>query len=817
MKLLDAAAACGLVGLLSWLLLLSLSPYTAPGRGALAALEGYSASENALHRDLLSARSGLLNNYDPLDADVDMMRRMLDNVKQASRLARDPASLRALEGHFRQQRESTERFKSENALVLNSLAYFALFSERISGGEKNLPVRQSVERLSTAMLQLNLQPSPSSEDAVRMRLLDLKILCRHVRCGRDAIGIQAHAGLLARLLPEIDMLIRGQVSVSATISTAPIRMRLLEREGQAEEAAIRYRLLLYLVSLALVAVLVRWGLRIRAGSAVLRRQIALEHALSQLSMHMLAAPPGTLKMVLERGLGEIALPVGATHAYLLMPDRNAVWTWPASQARSSYYFLATDLHLSPSEEGILRLSVRDLALESPLRKILMEAQLVSCLCILPMRGAPSRNILAFGFPFECKPWPVEEQAILRAALDGASLAFEHEELSRERLRLAAELSQARRVETVGAFASGIAHNFNNLLGAISGNVEIAAGRALDCETRHNLTQIEISAERGKQLVQGLLSFVRRRDHQYRLIALDALVAETARLAQAAIGTEVQLVVTAEAGGGSVMVDPSQLQQVILNLCQNAAQAIGRGRIEIRTGRRTLTTPCDLSDVSLCEGDYVTVEVADRGPGIDAETLQRVFEPFFTTKATGTGLGLSTARDVLVEAGGALELLSECGTGTKANVWLPCYKEDDAAAEVAAQSGRDLLGAGEAVLYVAPNDQERLLGEDLLAALGYEPVGYAGGKEIRSIIKQSPDRFDAVLVDDRVLGDEVIGALREIRQLRPHLPRLLAVGSSRAHRSEALALTGITKIVSRPLNPAELATALRSALTREVTA
>jgi CheY-like chemotaxis protein len=381
----------------------------------------------------------------------------------------------------------------------------------------------------------------------------------------------------------------------------------------------------------------------------------------------------------------------------------------------------------------------------------------------------------------------------------------------ERARLEITLQQARRMETVGALASGIAHNFNNIIGAILGQTEITEQQlASDSRAARGVKEIRRATERARDLVDQILVFGRRRNQPRRPVSLSDLIAETVRLLRVSLPAGVELAVHEIPASAVVFGQPAQLQQVILNLCNNAAQAIYQlGRIEIETDLHQVTALRPLTHGDLKPGYYVRLAVSDAGRGIDQLTLERIFQPFFTTRVAGNGLGLATVREIVREHDGAIDVWSVPGAGSRFEVWLPCSSADAPITRPDPPALR--LGHGETVLVVGDASERLLADEEVLAALGYEPVGFTGAAAALEACRASPERFDALFVGHVAPAKSALDFAAALHEIAPNLPILLATASADEISAEALLAVDISEVVHRPLISVELAEALARCL------
>jgi CheY-like chemotaxis protein len=259
----------------------------------------------------------------------------------------------------------------------------------------------------------------------------------------------------------------------------------------------------------------------------------------------------------------------------------------------------------------------------------------------------------------------------------------------------------------------------------------------------------------------------------------------------------------------VLAEPAQLQQVVLNLCTNAAQAMdGNGRIKVETTLRETAAARTLTHGALAAGRYVLIAVTDSGRGIDPSILERLFEPFFTTRATGNGLGLATVREIVREHGGAINVISNTGEGSRFEVWLPCFT-DGPASDMEASAIP--FGRGETVMLIGDAREQLLHDEEILAALGYEPVGFLHVDDAIASCRATPQRFNAILIGYVMLPGQAIRLSATLHAIVPGLPILIAAEPARLMDVDALVAAGISEIVTQPIVAVEIAAALARCL------
>ncbi len=378
-----------------------------------------------------------------------------------------------------------------------------------------------------------------------------------------------------------------------------------------------------------------------------------------------------------------------------------------------------------------------------------------------------------------------------------------------------EQLHVRKMEAVGRLATGLAHDFANLLTLISGYSEILLGRIGPSDpSRPELDEIRKAANRGSGLTSQLLAFCRRNAVEPQVLDLNALVLDMQNMLRRMIGEHIDLMTQLGGDLDRVMADPGQIGQVIMNLAINARDAMPRGgKILIRTGNIDLVPGHERVQLGMQPGAYVMLQVTDTGHGMDAETLAHLFEPFFTTKAKGkgTGLGLATVYGVIKQAGGDVAVQSEPGKGTTFTIYLPRAAGKERVAEREA-SPRGASPCTETILLVEDEEGVRRLLKHVLAKEGYNVLEAAGGPEALGVYQQFRRPVDLLLTDivmPRMSGRELA---ERMVALQPGLKVIFMSG----YTDEAMAGAGSVAalFLSKPLRPDTLAARVREVLDRQ---
>jgi signal transduction histidine kinase/ActR/RegA family two-component response regulator len=386
---------------------------------------------------------------------------------------------------------------------------------------------------------------------------------------------------------------------------------------------------------------------------------------------------------------------------------------------------------------------------------------------------------------------------------------ERKRAEEEQTRLGQRLRQAEKMEAMGTLAGGIAHDFNNILGAILGYGELAQKTAAEGSVgRRYLDNVMQAGARAKLLVERILAFSRSGVTKRGPINVQAVIEEALELLAASLAPDIRLEKRLEAGDAAIVGDATQLHQVAMNLSTNASQAMEHGGVlEVTLDRAEVAQNRPLSHGNLAPGVYVRLCVNDTGSGIPPHVLDRMFDPFFTTKepGEGTGLGLSLVQSIVADLGGAIDVRTSVGRGTSFTVWLPIAGEMAVLpAEVATQLPR---GNGQSVMIV--DDEKPLVGlaEEILAELGYEPIGFSSSTAALEAFRAAPQRFDIVLTDETM--PEIIGTdlAREIALLRPDVPIVLMSGYGGAQLPSRARAAGIREILHKPLQRKDIAECL----------
>ncbi len=383
----------------------------------------------------------------------------------------------------------------------------------------------------------------------------------------------------------------------------------------------------------------------------------------------------------------------------------------------------------------------------------------------------------------------------------------------ERKKMSAQLRQVQKMEALGALAGGVAHDFNNILGVITGYTELSLFEVSGEEKLYkNLNTILTACNRAKELVQQILTFARLRESEKKPIRLDIIVKESIKMLRASLPSTVQIETEFNCKNTHVPADPTQMHQVLMNLCTNAAHAMRDGGVlKIQMD----DTGPDFEDKQrfpeLNTGDYVKLTVSDTGAGMDESVMERIFDPYFTTKGPGegTGLGLSVVHGIVKHHEGVIHVASPPGEGARFSIFLPLVKSEEPPEQEETESEYD---QGRGTIFVI-DDEPFLLetAQQLLDRLGYRVITESDSLKALERFHAEPDLFDLVITDmtmPKMTGAE-LG--KRIKEIRPDIPMILCTGFSEQINEKSALEIGFHKYLMKPVKFRELADIIRNML------
>ena len=378
--------------------------------------------------------------------------------------------------------------------------------------------------------------------------------------------------------------------------------------------------------------------------------------------------------------------------------------------------------------------------------------------------------------------------------------------------LETQLLQAQKLEAIGTLAGGIAHDFNNILVPIIGYTELALSDMPHLNPlRHGLERILNAATRARDLVKQILAFGRAGKEQQQMpVEMSSIVKEALKLLSASLPSSI--VIRQDIQKGVALADPTHIHQILLNLCTNAAHAMGeKGILEVSLSRVDLKKSdlAEQSIVALRPGQYLKLSVSDTGCGMDARTLERIFDPYFTTKEVGkgSGLGLAVVHGIVKRQGGAVTVQSEPGKGTLFCIFIPAI---EAIVDPIVETGQELPTGTERILLV--DDEQSVIEMEIaiFERLGYDVTPETDSLRALEIFGSRPGEFDLIITDYTMPNFTGIDLSKEIRRIQPDIPIILCTGFSEKVTEKGAMDLGV-ELAIKPFGMKQIAELVRKVL------
>ncbi|MCD4743074.1 MAG: response regulator, partial [Desulfobacteraceae bacterium] len=387
----------------------------------------------------------------------------------------------------------------------------------------------------------------------------------------------------------------------------------------------------------------------------------------------------------------------------------------------------------------------------------------------------------------------------------------------EQKNIEIQLRQSQKMEAIGTLAGGIAHDFNNILSGIFGYAQLTELDPDDGDkVRKNTKQVIKCAQRAGDLVQQILTFSRQAEHKTYPLKLFLIVKEAIKFLRSSIPATISIQdkISSKA---TVLADPTQAHQVVMNLCTNAYHAMrdSGGTLSIELDDIEITQQENFTTDSYKPGKYIKLEVRDTGQGMDKKTLERIFEPYFTTKQLekGTGLGLAVVDGIIKKHNGFIRTYSEVGLGSTFQVFWPVIEKDDSSG-IPEEKNRDLLKGTEQIMLVDDEINICDTSRVLLEKQGYKVIIFQDGLSALQAFTEDPDFFDLVVTDmamPQMAGDELS---TQILKLRKDMPIILCTGFSETMSEEKAASLGIKGFLLKPIAMNDLSHKVREVLDKK---
>ncbi|MGD9899465.1 MAG: PAS domain S-box protein [Calditrichaceae bacterium] len=388
----------------------------------------------------------------------------------------------------------------------------------------------------------------------------------------------------------------------------------------------------------------------------------------------------------------------------------------------------------------------------------------------------------------------------------------------ENKRLEAQIRQSQKMDAIGTLAGGIAHDFNNILAAIQSFTFLASDDLSEHhKAQQHLREIAEAGKRGKELVRQLLTFSRRVEREYKPINIAAAIKDSMKMIRSLLPTNMEIKLEIDKNSGVILSNDVEIQQLLMNLCTNAYQAMlerGKGIIEIRVN--SVEVPEDVSipeKINMDNGKYASISVRDTGKGIDQSIMDRIFEPFFTTHEAGegTGMGLSVVHGIVKSHDGEIFVESEPGIGTNVTVLLPMISDEPVDAKVE----KIQLQRGKGMIMLV-DDESQLIkaGSQLLKRIGYSVKAFDSSLNALENFRKDPSKYDVIVSDMNMPGMTGIDLACEIHSYRPELPVILMIGTMDLNITEMMKKYHIFEFLEKPVDATVLSNILVKATRKE---
>jgi PAS domain S-box-containing protein len=436
-----------------------------------------------------------------------------------------------------------------------------------------------------------------------------------------------------------------------------------------------------------------------------------------------------------------------------------------------------------------------------------ESQLLSEMCTRGIGQLETRWVTESGNIVDCflQSTPLDPSDVSKGIILSITDITERKELQQR-------LVEAQKIEAVGTLAGGIAHDFNNILAVILGNAEMGLLEVVSESTKDNLDQILQATHRAKELVKQILTYSRKAEHTKKPCRLGSIVKTTLKLIRATLPSTIEIQHDVESSKGVILADLTQINQVLLNLCTNSAQAMGDKGGILKIALTDLNFDSDNITLypDLTPGPYVKMTVKDTGIGIDSDHIEKIFDPYFTTKEAGkgTGMGLAVAYGIIKSHGGSIKVYSKKDQGATFEVFLPIV---DSEVKSENHKSETLLEGNENVLFIDDEDPIVNLVKQMLERLGYQVVAANSPVEAFERFKEDPDKFDIVISDMTMPALTGVMLAQKIFSIRPDIPFILCTGYNESVSEETAKNIGIKKFLMKPLEIKILSEAIRSSL------
>jgi signal transduction histidine kinase/response regulator RpfG family c-di-GMP phosphodiesterase len=449
---------------------------------------------------------------------------------------------------------------------------------------------------------------------------------------------------------------------------------------------------------------------------------------------------------------------------------------------------------------------------SPQIKSVLEPQGILSILIVPVLiEGKSWGTIGFDDCHRERLWDESEIGILSAVAGTIGVGVVRKKAEEEKIKMEVQLRHAQKLEAIGTLAGGISHDFNNILAAITGYAELSLCQLPEkSRVKGNLHHILKGCNRAKNLIEQILTFSRQTEQKRKPVNITPIIKEVLKFLRATFSRTIAIKKEILLKNFTVIADPTEIYQLLMNLTTNAAQAIGDRSGEINISIKEMEESETGKYRELKNLPYICLTVSDNGCGIEKEHLDRIFEPFFTTKkpGKGTGLGLSVVYGIVKSMEGIINVNSKHGEGSTFQIILPGLNTVTPPSE---EENWELTGGNEHILFIDDEKEIVKMEKNLLEVLGYKVTAVDNSLKALEIFKENPNNFDVILTDYIMPHMTGLQLAEEIMKIRNNIPVIMCTGYSEHPDREKFFRSGISEILFKPVNIHNIAGVLRKTL------
>ena len=393
---------------------------------------------------------------------------------------------------------------------------------------------------------------------------------------------------------------------------------------------------------------------------------------------------------------------------------------------------------------------------------------------------------------------------------------EDKRAGKEKIQLETQLKQAQKMESIGTLAGGIAHDFNNIMAIILGNTELALEDVPKSNPAYsNLEEIKTASRRAKNIVRQLLSYSRVVEQEMQSIKIGPVIKDGLKFLRSTIPSTIDIEQNIQLTDETILADPTQINQILMNLCINASQAMEQtgGDLNVAVEKLVLDNNSARNYPGLKSGDHVRIIISDTGPGIDPEIIDQIFDPYFTTKeiGKGSGMGLAVVHGIVKSHSGAIAVESSPGKGTKFITLFPLTTKKPM---VETKTGKDIPGGNETILFVDDEKSIVKMLQRMFERLGYKVQTATTPEEALERFRSNPDHFDLVITDMTMPKMTGVKLSEKLMDIRKDIPIIVCTGHSALVDEEKAKELGLAAYIIKPIDMQETAQIIRKILDKK---